>query len=231
MKNGTTKECLNDFFRRFPHSRALTAFARISPNTEGRWRNHGTMPKGEILLRVRCFLSLCGYEVSELTALSPLLFETGQCIAVGSLNCGEVSKELRMPNNDQLLEYLLRGGVHPSSERIQILERMTAEKRDALKDGLTKAKERLTQEGIAGGIPAKNGEVRSEKLIAEFEAICEDALRLAIDFRNGSLELRAAMRRRMASGSEPLLHRTWEALNRLIQEQTAKPQFSTKGSV
>jgi hypothetical protein len=71
------------------------------------------------------------------------------------------------------------------------------------------------------GVSAVNCSISADtaKLIARFEAACKAALTLAEQFKTGPPELRIEMRRRMASGSEPLLHLTWEALNQLLYER------------
>lgn len=220
MKKGTkTKECLSDFLKRNGKPVTFSEFARVSPSTVRRWETGESEPIGENLLRVKHFFDLCGYEVAELATLKPLIFEIGQAIAVGCTTLDEVAKTLGVDDYHQILRYL-RGEVEPSPERTSALGQLATEKRQSLAAKLAEIRQTLREENLlVKREPATNGN-DSERTIAEFEAVCKDALRLATVFRQGSLELRAAMRRRMASGSEPLLHITWEALNGLIQEPT-----------
>ncbi len=224
MKKTPAKECLSDFLKRFGKSKTLARFAQVSLDTTQRWISGETDPAGENLLRVRYFLNLCGYEVTELAELKPLIFEIGQSVAVGCTTLDEITSALGIEKNQHVLRYL-RGDVNPSPERTVALERIVAEKRQILAQKLTEIKEKLTIEGLLEKkeqLSVNNvSDLREPKeIIDAFEISCRETLRLATILRQGSLEQRAAMRRQMASGSEPLLHTTWEALNLLIHEQT-----------
>lgn len=218
MKKGTTKECLDDFFKRFGKSDQLIDFTQVTRDTEGRWRNKGIMPKGQILLRIRHFLHLCGYEVAELQSLSPTLFEMGQGAALGCFTLSDIAKKTHVEGGyDQLLGYL-RGDCQPTQNREEALEEIVRQNCNAIKHERENMQTVLKKAGMLNLASANNGE--PENLIEAFEHACKKVLNLANQLKTGPLEERAAMRRRMGVGQEPLLHNTWEALKNLLHEQT-----------
>ncbi len=215
----TTDLCLADFFRRFGKSKALIEFAKVTPDTEGTWRNHRVMPEGETLLRVRCFLRQCGYEVAELN-VSPELLEVAQCIANDCISVEKVAERLSITKPRQFFRYFR--GISPSLERTDTLKAIAAECRQGLQARVCDLQRQLEVENIIRPTPpalVHNGSIRSE-LIKEFASACEKVFTSGRLLLVGPRAQRDEMRNCIGSGSEPLLHCTWEVLNKLLNENT-----------
>lgn len=226
-KAGTTAECLADFFSRFGRSKILIEFAQVSPDTEGTWRNHRIMPEGITVLRVRCFLSQCGYEVSEFSETPKVIQEVALAVASNCVSLEKVVERLSMPSPHQFFSYFR--GIQPSLERMKTFEEIANECRKPLEAKMSELQNRLAAEGIVQLKPAAayNGHITSE-LIKEFADACEQVLKSGGMLLDGPRALRNEMRMCIGSGAEPLLHRAWEVLLKLLKETPTTP-ITTKG--
>lgn len=84
------------------------------------------MPTGETLLRTAYFLELVGYQVTELHAIPPELYQTGQCIVCNLIPVKTVLDKLAVKKAKRLYEYF-RGQVGLSEKRLQILREVAAQ--------------------------------------------------------------------------------------------------------
>lgn len=215
-KSAPTAECLADFFRRFGRCQAFIDFVGISSQTENTWRLHGTVTTGENLLSVRCFLHLCGYQVSELEQAIPSVFETGLCIALRCTTLVEVARRLSMPRRKDFYRYF--DGVQPSIERNRILREIVVEHEKVRRGKLSD----LYRRSPSGLLSNEYGESIGDRtdLITSFSKACDQVRMFGKSLLEGGRAQRDAMRMKMGSGAEPLLHCTWEVLNNLLNEKT-----------
>lgn len=210
---GTTEVCLADFYRRFGRSELLTEFAHVTPGTEITWRKHGTMPTGETLLRLRAFLYECEYGLDELKVADPIL-GIALCVAHGCIGMEDVGVALDMSDGKQFFSYFR--GTMPSLQRVDALAQLWAKHRAELEKRQKSFREKLVKAGI---VHNGNGE---NKLIQDFTAACEQVLKLGRSLLEGTLEQRMRMRQSIGIGQEPVLHCTWETLNKLLNENNSE---------
>lgn len=110
---GDTSKCLAHLFSvSFDRDvrEILAEFAGISPDTTQRWKTRVIKPAGESLIRVRHFLELCGYEVTEHENLDPVARELGRALAYGVASTEDIAEALDAPmihRRHRVHEYLI----------------------------------------------------------------------------------------------------------------------------
>jgi hypothetical protein len=125
---GTTAECLEDFFQRFPardHIELLAEFARVTPLTVERWKHNGNTPEGEAAIRLRTFLDALGYEVDELSELQPPARQMLHLIGYGAYEVDDVKDKLGYNNTQALHRVLVHAGAPAKTQayRLQMIAR------------------------------------------------------------------------------------------------------------
>lgn len=128
---GSTADCLKHYLGKLPWGNKGSAEARmpmadflgITPTSIQRWAVGGTKPKGLALVKLRYYLEKQGYRITELEELQNPIRVLGKLIAVGEITCEEVLKQLKIPNNDELLR-ILHGNRGLSSERMVAIARI-----------------------------------------------------------------------------------------------------------
>lgn len=133
--SGNTAECLVDFGTRYPgmEGRKLLAnFCRVTvhPTTKD-WLSGEQVPKGEPLLRVRCFLSLADYTVSEFEELPEVAQQFMMLMATDIVTIEAAQRELEYKGLKGLYDITLRG-KSPLQDKVFRLERLVHRNVDTL---------------------------------------------------------------------------------------------------
>lgn len=134
---GDTFQCLGDLLNKEVAPRALVAeFCRVELETVARWEQgvkvrdvHPDMaqfPKGETLLRLRCFLDWLGYKVSDHLNLPLPTQRLNQLIAFDVLTADQTRAELGYTRLKSLFDVLLRGNSL-QADRVFKLSQMTSD--------------------------------------------------------------------------------------------------------
>ncbi len=155
---GDTGECLAHFRAKFPtdSTRPLLAeFCHVTTDTVGRWFNGRNLPVGEELIRLRIFLALANYRVSELDDLSKSLRELAQVIALDVMTPDEVRQALGYKNIQDVYRVVLRG-TGLMADKVRKLARILGETRDNLDKRLAMWNARL-EDVIADAVNAPRG--------------------------------------------------------------------------
>ncbi len=131
---GTTAECLADYAR---HSSGveLSKFVGCAPATAADWLAGTTMPTGEKLLRLRVYLALKGYDVTEFAETPPPAQELSTLIALNVLGLDEAQAQLGYTTVQQLYRFLF-GRSAAVRDRIWRLEKLLEEKKSDLQEAL-----------------------------------------------------------------------------------------------
>lgn len=131
---GDTQACVTDFANRFSTDLTrpvLAEFCKVERSTAGRWLNGHPLPKGEPLVRLRIFLSLVGYQLTELGDLSEDVRNLARIIAFDVVNLDDVREGLDYDNTSEVYRLVLRAsGLMP--QRVRRLEALVREHKDQL---------------------------------------------------------------------------------------------------
>jgi hypothetical protein len=226
ITSGSFKNCLADFFGRFGRVDALWKFAKVDPQTEARWRLHGTIPVGEAYLRVLYFLEFIGYELEELKRVPEVVASIGRCVAFDTITEESVAKRLAYQEKD-LFRYT-RGGVKPHQDRATTMASIVSENTSALLMVMEKKKREFTSLDIrrearstATDISGNGSDTERIKRFASACAIIRDDGK---ELLKGPVEVRRALRREMNNQS-PELHRTFDVLHQLLKERKGDQQL------
>lgn len=126
--SGTTTECLLDFGQRDTEGnegrKLLARFAGVVEHPTAReWLSGQRQPLGETLLKVRCFLYLAGYQVSEFEAVPKVARKLALLIATDLVVLDDVQDELGYKNRDGVFSTILRG-KSPMRDKVFRMERL-----------------------------------------------------------------------------------------------------------
>jgi hypothetical protein len=105
--------CLADYAKRFePESAAalLLEYVGSSTTTVSRWLRGHEQPRGELNLRLRCYLELVGYKVTESEKVLPIAREVCDLIGYGLVTFEEVQQSLDYATPQSVYRILLHGG-------------------------------------------------------------------------------------------------------------------------
>ncbi len=120
--SGSTADCLADFAVRYPVPQAATLlaeFARVDSLTAVDWLKGIYFPNGSNLLAVRCFLTLCGYTVTEHDVHSGPARQLGQLISFGLMTREDVQAEMSFQYANGVYDVTLRNkGLMPHRQHI-----------------------------------------------------------------------------------------------------------------
>jgi hypothetical protein len=134
--SGTTAECLADFGTRYSgmEGRKLLAnFCKVVVHpTTREWTSGERVPKGEPLLRVRCFLSLAGYTVSEFEELPDVAQQFMLLLATDVVKVEDAQRELGYKDIKGLYDITLRG-KSPLRDKVFRLEQLVRQRADTLR--------------------------------------------------------------------------------------------------
>jgi hypothetical protein len=111
---GDTATCFADLINKYPGltvHELIVEFCKVPLETVHRWQRREYFPGGEQLLRLRCFLQLAGYDVTEFKALNGDAQRLAFDICFGPFELDEVEKKLGYnPNGHQAVwGIVLRG--------------------------------------------------------------------------------------------------------------------------
>ncbi len=116
MANGTilvgdTRECLKDYFERYPTDEAQGLVARFTGangQTIKDWDTGKYRPNGELLLKLRCFLDLVGYRVIEFEELPDVARQFARLIAYDIFSLEDAKQALDYRDIRAVYDVLLR---------------------------------------------------------------------------------------------------------------------------
>lgn len=221
ITSGSTRECLEDFFRRFGRTELIWKFTRVSKATEQRWRRRGGMPDGDSLLRLRHLLHLLGYKLNEFKRLSPEMFSLGQCVVLDVLTLESLAKTIGTETR-RFYSYL-DGGIRMSEERLAIANKILSGNLEQLKVAVERKVKELDQYVITPKwrevTPDSSRANQVGNIIDRFERACTLVRECGQELLDGPVEQRHAMRRKMCEGRDPALQATWVTLNNLLNER------------
>lgn len=111
---GTTEVCFDHFLEANPRLEAVELIAEFClPNAKGavtsvqNWQRRAIQfPRGDALLRLRCFLTLAGYDVTEFLEREGIVREVAMAISVGSTTPQKVADKLGSASGDYNLHSL-----------------------------------------------------------------------------------------------------------------------------
>jgi hypothetical protein len=208
------KACLADFFLKTKSLEAVASFTNINQTqTVKRWLQDIT-PEGERSIRLNCFLVLMGYTVAEVERVDPLMRLAAMYLSLDVITIENMAKGIGAGEPKRIFEYI-RGRNGISAERGQRLQKMLDDNAAPFEKKKTAMLSKLAEviKIVCTDI------LTPEDLIAQFEASCLELRRLGKLLLAGSPEMRFAMREKIGQGREPLLHTTWETLNKLLAER------------
>ncbi len=188
-------------------------FLRASPYSINGWKK-GILPVGERYIRLLYFLQLIGYEVAEIKGLPAIVQEAGAYIALGAVSIADMAKGMGPIKEKRIFEYI-HGNNGISEERTAKLRTILAENASLFEQ--KKQEFALKTDSLMHRISAEK--LTPEKLIQQFAAACTQVRTLGNMLLDGSRDTRFLMREEIGKGKEPLLHTTWETLNRLLAER------------
>jgi hypothetical protein len=123
----STAACVRDFAKRRPGDYGLLAdYCGVEANTVLSWFGGKQLPKGETLIKLRCFMELAGYKVDELHVLSPVALRFAQMIGYGMISAEDVRVLLDYGDMSGVYNTLLQGKAVLPSRRYR-LERLSNE--------------------------------------------------------------------------------------------------------
>lgn len=121
--NGSTSECLADFFSRHPWRRVQAFTAQATGVEKGavRYWYNGKLPVGRPLLAVRTVLDLAGYRVEGFSNLPRPIRQFSQAIALDLISVQEAQELLEYADLKGVYSILLRGKSfsRPRQHRLQ----------------------------------------------------------------------------------------------------------------
>ncbi len=130
--NGTTQECLRDFFAKvfkLPENQQekiashLVSFMGVNGNIIQRWADGGSQPNGLSFIKVQCYLKNMGYDITEIQNIDPIVSRLAELIVFNKI---ELSKALEISKFSSVSELfrVLRGGRGISPERREIMKEL-----------------------------------------------------------------------------------------------------------
>ena len=150
--SGTTAECLIDLGTRYPgmeSRRLLATFCQVVVHpTTREWTSGERVPKGEALLRVRAFLTLAGYLVSEVEELPGVAREFMMLMATDVVKIEDAQRELGYKNVDGLYDITLRA-KSPLRDKLFRLEQLLRLNHDTLQ-GVLDARRSVIAQTLQG---------------------------------------------------------------------------------
>lgn len=149
---GTTADCAQDFGRRYSISGGLGLMAEttgvVGPTALG-WVLGDGMPTGDTLLKLRCFLSLVGYQVEEFIELPKPTKRFAELIMLGVIDVEEARSILGYVKIQDLYRVLLRGqGLH--ADKAHRLQRFVDEHAQQREDLVNELKSNFTRLSLKG---------------------------------------------------------------------------------
>lgn len=123
---GTTVDCLKHLGSKLPKDRqdqiaSIASFTDSSQRSVSGWLKEAPPPSGASLIRLRFYLALIGYEVSELASLSDSIRRVAKLFAFGVLSLSDISAHVGYvsgKNSEESLLTIFRGkrGVSKKKE-------------------------------------------------------------------------------------------------------------------
>lgn len=175
---GNTVECLRDFFTKNPHLPAielLVKFCDTNLATAQRWQRGEYIPEGLQLLRIRCFLTLAGYGVTEWYVLPAAKKHVAMIVALGLETPQETAVKLGFKGDSPVGSLwritLANGGYMPTvKEEITKLHR---KHRNVLKELQARWRERTLEllvpiEPTQVTVPVSRSDALIEDVVATF---------------------------------------------------------------
>lgn len=205
--------CLSDFFKKTDSTKEIMDFVQASPYSINGWKK-GILPVGERYIRLLYFLQSIGYEVAEIKSLPAVVQEAGAYIAFGAVSVANMAAGMGQIKEKRIFEYI-HGSNGISEERATKLRAVLTEN-----SSLFEQKRRefaLRMDPLIHRISAEK--LTPEKLIQQFATACKQVRTLGNALLDGPRDIRFLMREEIGKGKEPLLHTTWETLNRLLVER------------
>ncbi len=210
----SAKACLDDFLSRVGMSvEILARFTNIQAKTVKSW-GRDISPGGERWIQVNYLLSLVGYTVAEFEQISPLLQQAAAYISLGIVTPAEAATRIGASDPKRMFEYI-RGNNGISAERAEKLQALLSEKAAAFEKKKAAVLSELEE---ARKIVCKD-KLTPEALIEKFEAACTEVRALGHILLDGHRDVRFSMRAKIGRGKEPLLHTTYETLQKLLAER------------
>lgn len=108
---GTTQECVANLAETYSVDQIKAPVAelcKVEPETAREWLLGRRLPVGEALLRLRIFLQLAGYRVSELDDLPKSVRTVAQMIALDVITLDEATKQLDYTQPQEVFRVVLR---------------------------------------------------------------------------------------------------------------------------
>lgn len=140
----TTKECLAQFVRAsginvkeghgLKRRNAVCELFGIATDTGRIWFGKKKLPIGEQLMKIRLFLSLCGYEPTERHNLSATVRECADQVALSVAMVDEVAKYLGLSHDTAMR--ILTGKTGTTFERLQALQVFAEQNREKMEEKL-----------------------------------------------------------------------------------------------
>lgn len=240
MIAGTTKECLRHYYTHHgnKHRSVLKSFADVTQETDRMWSNGRRLPVGDLLMKLRVFLRLIGYEVAELNRVGPVLIEAAECVVFDLLKQETIMAELKLTEYKFFLRFYRNPGMIP--ERQKILKELVAKHNDARQALVTGTRARLLgQLNLTGEQVTQSSQLASVQIaslgnrpdpkltIDTFVSACAIVRSQGQVLLDGSEADRVALRIRMNKlDGEPLLHKTfdvvrktYDVLHKLLKER------------
>lgn len=156
--SGTTAECLVDFGTRYPGMegrRLLAKFCQVVVHpTTREWTSGERVPKGETLLRVRAFLALAGYTVSEVEDLPRMAQQFMMLMATDVVKIEDAQRELSYKNVDGLYDITLRA-KSPLRDKAFRLEELLRQNSTSLQEVLDTWRSDIA--GVLSAVQAPSG--------------------------------------------------------------------------
>lgn len=238
MINGTTEECLKHYFRHYGDRdrMILGRFAKVSAHTMYRWSKNRNLPEGETKLRLRVYLSLVGYQPTEWEDSGPMLTNAAQCFVFELITMQMFIDAMKLPDASTFLKFYRAPGMIES--RSKALAELVAKHDEARKVCFEKHREELLRklkiriksphQIIQGHVPAGTQVLNDlqdvESIIEGFISACTTVRTLAEKLLSGSVDARIEMRRRMRQSGKPMLHVTWDIIEKLLKEKGIKSE-------
>lgn len=152
---GHVEECLKHFTVRFLQafpkgSRKagkakvpMAKFCGVSPETVTGWFHRGiNIPRGDILIKLMCYLEVNGYKVIEMENMDQKCRNFSRLIGHNLITVGQALEILRYTETSTLYA-MLRGSVGASEERQQKLWDMWKARKDKLDEAIENASRQL----------------------------------------------------------------------------------------
>lgn len=145
---GETSECIQDYAQRFNIVDGLglmAEFTGVKPFTVLAWMQGDPLPKGEVRIKLLCFLTLVGYKVEDYRHLPDVTQRLAQIIAFEVASVEVLMAELSYPSTHGLYSLILRGSGM-LNDRGYRLEKLVTKYDELRRQAVTQWEQRVSAE-------------------------------------------------------------------------------------